>query len=931
MADDLYREQIIIEVDDSKATEQTNKFESKFKSTMDRIKKMGQGLDTSRFAPTVEVKDRFTERAERIKQNMNGLGRMSGGPEVRIRDRATQGLRNISHGLHNLTNKTWNIGVRVVGGALSAVKRIFSGIGHAIASPLGMLGIGLGTAGAIEGGIVKPLGLANSMEQMQISFKTMLGGAKQGQKMIRDLQRFASVTPFGTSDLTKAAQTLMSYSVSAEDILPDLQMLGDVAQGNVERFNSLSLAFAQIQSTGKLTGQDLLQLVTAGFNPLQVMSQKTGKSMGDLREEMSKGGISAKDVTQAFKYATSEGGKFHNGLKEQSKSVAGLTETLEDAFRINVFQRWGEGIAKGIKPKLIELTDWIDNNQGTLKRWGDTLEDVATNISSQIINKIGDAFDWVNEKFNNPHFKNLSITGKIHFAWNTIKDEFGKWYNGKGKGQIAEWGQKIGAGLGTGLMAIAGVDVSDKVEENPFLEAGATAGKAFLEGFSKTFSPMALLKKFFHINTKAITHPSGGNFLGAGLTDLIVLTIGSKLLGPLAPIGKALGGPLGKLFKGSGAGAPGAGAAGTSGGILSKIPGSLSKMQDPLGKISGSIGKIAVPLGILASTINITTAKDKGRQAGHEVGGWAGAWGGAKVGASVGSAIYPGIGTAVGGGIGALAGGLGGGWLGGKVVDLNRRLFGPTPVNAAEPGTMPKMASGNTAEEMGRNMVKDFMSGRDSAGMSMSGWLNTKVYEPFREYVNRANLWGRNLIRNFMSGRNSAGLSMSGWLNTKIYLPFRSIVSRSASWGRNMIFNFNAGMKQVPISTPKVPTLQAPKTRTFGSISSIRPNLLPHASGGIFTKPHIGLVAEDGPESIIPHKRDTNSAELWAKTGEQLGLMPVAGADTGKTINLNVNMGGLIDNITINKVNKQADLDQQIDEIAQVIARNLKTTCENLV
>lgn len=47
----------------------------------------------------------------------------------------------------------------------------------------------------------------------------------------------------------------------------------------------------------------------------------------------------------------------------------------------------------------------------------------------------------------------------------------------------------------------------------------------------------------------------------------------------------------------------------------------------------------------------------------------------------------------------------------------------------------------------------------------------------------------------------------------------------------------------------------------------------PHAMGGIMTSPHIGLVAEDGPEAIIPlgGSRRTRALDLWNQTGSLLG------------------------------------------------------------
>lgn len=47
----------------------------------------------------------------------------------------------------------------------------------------------------------------------------------------------------------------------------------------------------------------------------------------------------------------------------------------------------------------------------------------------------------------------------------------------------------------------------------------------------------------------------------------------------------------------------------------------------------------------------------------------------------------------------------------------------------------------------------------------------------------------------------------------------------------------------------------------------------PHAMGGIMTSPHVGLVAEDGPEAIIPlgGSRRTRALDLWNQTGSLLG------------------------------------------------------------
>ena len=191
-----------------------------------------------------------------------------------------------------------------------------------------------GAVAAVAGGVgtlvVKGIKYNATIEQLQASFKVMLGSADKAKKMIADMNAFAAKTPFQTTDLAQAGKTLMGYGVQAKDVMGTLKMLGDVSQGNAEKMKGLALVYGQIMANGKLQGQDLLQLISNGFNPLQIIAKKTGKSMAEVRDEMSKGKISAQEVADAFKTATSKGGQFYNDMEEQSKTFNGQISTLKD-------------------------------------------------------------------------------------------------------------------------------------------------------------------------------------------------------------------------------------------------------------------------------------------------------------------------------------------------------------------------------------------------------------------------------------------------------------------------------------------------------------------------------------------------------------------------------------------------------------------------
>ena len=196
--------------------------------------------------------------------------------------------------------------------------------------------------------------LAASFEQTKISFEVMLGSAEKANAMVAQLDEFSNVTPFTPEQVNENAKMLLNFGIAADSILPSLQALGDVSGGNAEKFSRLSLAFGQVSSQGRLMGQDLLQMINAGFNPLQEISAMTGKSMAQLKDEMSKGLISFDMVNAAFIRATSEGGKFFGMMQKQSETWNGLKSTLE-GLRNAALRSIGEIIMKALKPLLKAL------------------------------------------------------------------------------------------------------------------------------------------------------------------------------------------------------------------------------------------------------------------------------------------------------------------------------------------------------------------------------------------------------------------------------------------------------------------------------------------------------------------------------------------------------------------------------------------------
>lgn len=178
----------------------------------------------------------------------------------------------------------------------------------------------------------KVISIRSEMESLHVSFKT-LAGEQMGNELFEQLKDYELRTPMIMNDLASGAQTMLAFNIPVQEVMEHLKAIGDISMGDSEKFKSLTLAFSQMSATGKLMGQDLLQMINAGFNPLQVISQKTGKSIGELKEEMEKGAISTKMVQEAFHAAASAGGQFNGMLEAQSKTMKGALSNLEGAWQ----------------------------------------------------------------------------------------------------------------------------------------------------------------------------------------------------------------------------------------------------------------------------------------------------------------------------------------------------------------------------------------------------------------------------------------------------------------------------------------------------------------------------------------------------------------------------------------------------------------------
>ena len=220
-------------------------------------------------------------------------------------------------------------------------------------------------AGAGAGALMR---MAADAETLQVQMEVLTGSAQVATAAISQLRKMATESPFGAEQLIAGAKTMIQFGVAAEDAVGHMRSLSEIAAGDEQRLQSLTLAFSQAAAAGKLMGQDVLQMVNAGFNPMLEISRKTGESMTELRDRMSKGQIPFHEVAAAFRSATAEGGRFNGMNAKIMETTAGkfsrMTENLRDIGRM---------IGGVLIPHMASFTQTIIDALPTIIRIGQTL------------------------------------------------------------------------------------------------------------------------------------------------------------------------------------------------------------------------------------------------------------------------------------------------------------------------------------------------------------------------------------------------------------------------------------------------------------------------------------------------------------------------------------------------------------------------------
>lgn len=210
-----------------------------------------------------------------------------------------------------IDSKAFDRGLQGISSKLGGLRSIVGMVSAAFA--------GVGAAGVFGWG----LRLASEAELASAQLEVLLGSASKAKQMLSEIRALDVKSPFGFQELSEASKRMLAYGIAAEDVIPVLTRLSEVALGDAFKLDRLAYAMGQVKAAGKMTAQDMRQFTEAGLNPLQEIFRLTGVSVDELQKKVADGAISYELIALAIEAATSETGRFYGANERFARTLTG--------------------------------------------------------------------------------------------------------------------------------------------------------------------------------------------------------------------------------------------------------------------------------------------------------------------------------------------------------------------------------------------------------------------------------------------------------------------------------------------------------------------------------------------------------------------------------------------------------------------------------
>ena len=308
-----------------------------------------------------------------------------------------------------------------------AVQKKGSSIGTGLSNAMGKAlkvgaaSVGVAAGAALGGAITKGFGRLTAIEGAQAKLRGLGSDANEVSGIMDNALAAVKGTANGLGEAaTVSAQMVAAGIKPGQQLEQTLKTVGDTAAIAGRSMEDVGLIFGSVAARGKLQGDDMLQLMSAGVPVLQLLAEETGKTSQEVSDMVSNGEIDFATFERAMRNgvggaALEMGNTFQGALANMGAAMGRFGATVLQPFYDSapalmtsvggIFDAMGDAVApameqigKLLAPAFESLGKIIDTSvapaMADFARW---LGDVAVKVTEVAVDPenwrtLGDLF-----------------------------------------------------------------------------------------------------------------------------------------------------------------------------------------------------------------------------------------------------------------------------------------------------------------------------------------------------------------------------------------------------------------------------------------------------------------------------------------------------------------------------------------------------------
>jgi tape measure domain-containing protein len=248
---------------------------------------------------------------------------------------------------------------------------------------LGGVLLGVGTAVTAIGIAAYKTGIEyNTMQQTtRAALTTLLGSAEAANAQMDKLDEFARTSPFAKTTFIQAQQQMLAFGIETQKVIPYLDAVQNAvaaAGGSNDDIAGIVATMSKIQSSAKITAQDLIEFGNRGVNAAELIGLQMGKTGAQIREDISTGSLGATEALDALAKGMSQ--RFDGAADNVKQTFAGAMDRVKAAWR-----DFSSELAKPlVDPNgggaLVDLLNWAADMMRGFEKLPEPIKAVSTTL-----------------------------------------------------------------------------------------------------------------------------------------------------------------------------------------------------------------------------------------------------------------------------------------------------------------------------------------------------------------------------------------------------------------------------------------------------------------------------------------------------------------------------------------------------------------------